>query len=88
MCVTVKSAISRFGHVYDVLVTSCVGYLYLFWYVWYQLDISGGPVFKITGGGNRVTEKGLVRMLNITNNIVTSEIAIPTSSVYIFFFLR
>ena len=30
----VKSAILRFGHVYDITVTSYVGCLYLFWYEW------------------------------------------------------
>ena len=45
---------------YDIIVTSYVGCFYLFWYLWkigpiaipwYQLDVSGGPVFKFTGSG-------------------------------------
>ena len=47
--------------IYGVIVMSCIGCLYLFWYawkrrpiaiLWYQLDILGGSVFKFTGGGN------------------------------------
>ena len=56
LCFTKKSAILRFGHVYDIVVTSYVECLYLFKYVWKEetvwlLDIyMGGSVFKFTVG--------------------------------------
>ena len=60
--------------------TLYLGCWYLFWYawkeetlsiLWYQLDVSGGFIFKFTRGGNhpppplvrRVTKKGLVSMV-------------------------
>ena len=42
-----KSAILRFGHVYDVIMTSYIGYLYLFWYLSKFLRVKkSNPLFE------------------------------------------
>ena len=55
------SALSELGHDYDVIVTSYLGFWYLFWYVWKEetpsytmvpITCIGGFIFKFTGGGN------------------------------------
>ena len=47
-----KSAILRFHHVYDAIVTSYVGGLYLFWYVWKEGTHSYTmvPIIRMGGG--------------------------------------
>ena len=70
--ISLKIGCFELGHDNDVTVTSYLGCWYLFWYLWkeetpsyskYQFDVglSGGVIFKVTGGGKRCYKKGLVR---------------------------
>ena len=71
--ISLKIGYFKLGDDYDVTETSNFECWYLFWYewkeetlaiLWYNLDVSGGFIFKFTGGGNhpsplvrRVTKK-------------------------------